>query len=215
MRRAVGAGLILCASLLTRRTLLDGARTAQGARRALAAAFETMEAEIRLLLTPLPTLLRRPYDARTDTFFARALQELERGAPLREAWRRAAQTLPLPEEERELARYAARVDDPDFEEIRGVLGYLSIGREKKARRARTVRMYSFAVVAASIVAVVAIGLNIKTTETGHQDELCVRYSYGEFSNNNEQIMSSVESSLADFFAGSSLADNNLREIFQR
>ena len=120
-----------------------------------------------------------------------------------------------PEEEQELARYAARVDDPDFEEIRGVLGYLSIGREKKARRARTVRMYSFAVVAASIVAVVAIGLNIKTTETGHQDELCVRYSYGEFSNNNEQIMSSVESSLAEFFAGSSIADNNLREMFQR
>ena len=120
-----------------------------------------------------------------------------------------------PEEERELARYAARVDDPDVEEIRGVLGYLSIGREKKARRARAVRMYSFAVVAASIVAVVAIGLNIKTTETGHQDELCVRYSYGEFSNNNEQIMSSVESSLAEFFAGNSIADNNLREMFQR
>ena len=120
-----------------------------------------------------------------------------------------------PEEERELVQYAARVDDPDFEEIQGVLGYLSIGREKKARRARTVRMYSFAVVAASIVAVVAIGLNIKTTETGHQDELCVRYSYGEFSNNNEQIMSSVESSLAEFFAGSSIADNNLREMFQR
>ncbi len=120
-----------------------------------------------------------------------------------------------PEEERELARYAAWVDDPGFEEIRGVLGYLSIGREKKARRSRTVRMYSFAAVAASIVAVVAIGLNIKTTENSHQDELCVRYSYGEVSNNNEQIMSSVESSLADFFAGNSLADNNLREMFQR
>jgi hypothetical protein len=76
-------------------------------------------------------------------------------------------------------------------------------------------MYSFAVVAASIVAVVALGSNIKTTETGHQDELCVRYSYGEFSNNNEQIMSSVESSLAEFFAGSSIADNNLRKMFQR
>lgn len=120
-----------------------------------------------------------------------------------------------PEEERELARYAARVDDPDFEEIRGVLGFLSIGREKKTRRARTVRMYSFAAVAAGIVAIVAIGLNIKTTGIGHQDELCVRYSYGEFSNNNEQIMSSVESSLAEFFAGSSIADNNLREMFQR
>lgn len=120
-----------------------------------------------------------------------------------------------PEEERELARYAARVDDPEFGEIRGVLGYLSIGREKKARRARTVRMYSFAAVAAGIVAIVAIGLNFKTTENRHQGELCIRYSYGELSNNDEQIMSSVESSLAEFFAGSSIADNNLREIFQR
>ncbi len=121
MRRAVGAGLILCASLLTRRTLLDGARTAQGARRALAAAFETMEAEIRLLLTPLPTLLRRPYDARTDTFFARALQELERGAPLREAWRRAAQTLPLPEEERELVACMGGRLSGDEESVRAAL----------------------------------------------------------------------------------------------
>jgi hypothetical protein len=120
-----------------------------------------------------------------------------------------------PEEERELALYAARVDDPDFEVIRGVLGYLSIGRVKKEKRTRTVRMYSFAAVAACLVAIVAIGLNLKSTENRHQDELCVRYSYGEISHNNEQIMSSVESSLADFFAGNSLADNNLREMFQR
>ena len=119
------------------------------------------------------------------------------------------------EEERELARYAARVDDSEFEEIRGVLGYLSIGREKKEKRARALRMYSFAAVAACLIAVITIGLNFITTEIRHQEDLCVRYSYGEISNNNEQIMSSVESSLADFFAGSSLADNNLREIFQR
>ena len=33
-----------------------------------------------------------------------------------------------PEEERELARYMARVDDPAFDEIRGVMGYLSDGK---------------------------------------------------------------------------------------
>jgi len=104
-----------------------------------------------------------------------------------------------PEEERELARYVERVDDPDFEEIRGVFGYLSIGKEKKEKRARAIRIYSFAAVAASIVAVVAIGLNLKTAENRNQDELCVRYSYGEISDNNEQIMSSVESSLREMF----------------
>ena len=38
-------------------------------------------------------------------------------------------------EEWELAQYVARADDPEFDELRGVLGYLSIGKEKKARRA--------------------------------------------------------------------------------
>lgn len=36
-----------------------------------------------------------------------------------------------PEEERELTSYAASTDDPDFEGLRGVLGFLSVGRQKK------------------------------------------------------------------------------------
>ena len=42
-----------------------------------------------------------------------------------------------PEEERELTSYAASTDDPDFEGLRGVLGFLSIGRQKKARRVQS------------------------------------------------------------------------------
>lgn len=120
-----------------------------------------------------------------------------------------------PEEERELARYAARVNDPDFEEIRGVLGYLSIGREKKVRRAKTIRMYSFAAVAASIVAIVAIGLSLGKEAIVPAKDLCVSYAYGMQMEDNGQIMASVESSLADFFAGDSPAETNLIEMFQR
>ena len=58
-----------------------------------------------------------------------------------------------PEEERALALYAAGTADPDFEEIRGVLGYLSVGKEKKERKARATRLYAMAAVAAGIVAV--------------------------------------------------------------
>ena len=120
-----------------------------------------------------------------------------------------------PAEERELARYAGRTDDPGFEELRGVLGYLSIGKEKKVRKARTIRMYSFAAVAVSIVAMVVIALSLGEDKTRVPDERFVRYAYGEKSTNREEIMTSVESSLADFFAGDTPAEANLIEMFQR
>ena len=113
-----------------------------------------------------------------------------------------------PEEERRLARYVARVDDPDFEELRGVLGYLSIGRGKKAR---TVRFLPWAAVAAGIAAVVAIGLALGT----RNGDICIRYAYGEKSQDDELIMASVESSLTDFFADGSSAETTLKDMFQR
>ena len=119
------------------------------------------------------------------------------------------------EEERDLALYAARVDDPDFTEIRGVLGYLSIGREHKARRQRTVRIYPWPAAAASIVAVLAIGLSLLFRPAQRADERCVSYAYGVQSNDSEAIMASVASSLSDFFAGDTPAEVQLFEMFQR
>ena len=104
-----------------------------------------------------------------------------------------------PEEELELARYATRVDDPDFEEVRGVLGFLSIGRGKTARRTRLIRLYSFAAIAAAIVVIIVSGLSILQTGYYYRNEICVQYSYGNISHDNKQIMSTVESSLEDFF----------------
>ena len=120
-----------------------------------------------------------------------------------------------PEEERELAMYAASTNDSDFEEIRGVLGYLSIGREKKARKTRTVWMYSFAAVAASIVTVVAIGLNLGKQESTPSSDEWVRYAYGEASSDRVVIMETVDASLADFFGGETPAETNLIEMFKR
>ena len=120
-----------------------------------------------------------------------------------------------PAEERDLARYAARVDDPDFEELRGVLGYLSVGRERRARRFRTVRFYSLAAVAAGIAAVLAVGLGLWSGHTHQADPLCVRYAYGVQTGDDQAIMASVEASLADFFAGDTPAEAKLIEMFQR
>ena len=113
-----------------------------------------------------------------------------------------------PAEERRLARYVARVDDPDFEELRGVLGYLSIGRGKKAR---PVHFLPWAAVAAGIAAVVTIGLALGA----RNGDICIRYAYGEKSRDDQQIMATVESSLAGFFAGDSPAETTLKDMFQR
>ena len=109
--RWLGAGLILFGGLLTRGTLLDGARRVQRTRRGLAAAFEEMEAEIRLLLTPVPALLRRAHSESAETLFRGTREGLSRGLSLAEAWRGASETLPLPEIEREsVAGLGARLD---------------------------------------------------------------------------------------------------------
>ncbi len=123
MLRWLGAGLILAAALLTRRTLLETDRAAQRTRRALAASFETMESEVRALLTPLPALLRQRYGEEADAFFAAVTRELHR-ADLPGAWRVAAAELPLPPEEREaVAQMGARLTGDEA----AVCGALSLG----------------------------------------------------------------------------------------
>lgn len=120
-----------------------------------------------------------------------------------------------PEEERALALYAAGTADPDFEEIRGVLGYLSVGKEKKARKARATRLYAMAAVAAGIVAVAAVGLSLGRDAAIPSDDRLVRYAFGERSSDQETIMASVDESLADFFGRETPAETNLIEMFKR
>lgn len=118
-----------------------------------------------------------------------------------------------PAEERRLARYAARTDDPAFEELRGVLGYLSLGRAQTSRRAPARWAYTWAAVAAALVILLSVGLFPRFK--GAERDVCVRYSYGEASTDSEQIMASVDASLADFFAGETPAETTLIEMFRR
>ena len=120
-----------------------------------------------------------------------------------------------PEEERALALYAAGTADPDFEEIRGVLGYLSVGKEKKVRKARATRLYAMAAVAAGIVAVAAVGLSLGRGAAIPSADRLVRYAYGECPSDQETIMASVDESLADFFGRETPAETNLIEMFKR
>lgn len=119
------------------------------------------------------------------------------------------------EEERALAHYAAQTDDAEFDAVRGVLGYLSVGRGLKARRTRRVRLYSFAAAAACLAAILALGLGLAGDRHTLKDDQFVRYSYGERSDDREEVMASIESSLAEFFAGDTPVEANLIEMFQR
>lgn len=120
-----------------------------------------------------------------------------------------------PEEERDLARYVAQVDDPAFDELRCVLGYLSIGRKKSVRKAGRMRIYAVAAAAACIVALVAIGLSLRNDGLKPSGSFCVSYAYGEKSTDGAAIMATVENSLSDFFGGESPAEMQLLEMFQR
>ena len=117
-----------------------------------------------------------------------------------------------PEEEKALALYAVSTDDPAFDDLRGVLGYLSIGRQKKAKKVRIVRFYAVTV-AASLALIAAIGLNISNQNA--PDEKCIRYAYGVKEDDNIQIMTAVESSLADFFSNENVVEQNLKELLNR
>lgn len=61
-----------------------------------------------------------------------------------------------PEEEKALIRYVASTDNPEFDSLRGALGFLSVGKRRKARRSKMIKRYFLAGVAAAIVAVVLL-----------------------------------------------------------
>lgn len=113
-----------------------------------------------------------------------------------------------PQEEKELALYAASTDDPAFVQLRGVLGYLSIGRQKKALRRKSV-IYRAVAAAASVVVIAAIGLNAAFKKD------CIQIDHGTRVENDDVIMASVETSLADFFGEATPAETNLKEMFER
>ena len=113
-----------------------------------------------------------------------------------------------PQEEKELSIYAASTDDPEFGQLRGVLGFLSLGRQERARRRKSAR-FGAVLAAASFVIIAAVGL------TSVSQKECVQIDHGTRVKDNDQILASVETSLADFFGEASPAETNLKEMFER
>ena len=119
-----------------------------------------------------------------------------------------------PAEERDLARYAAQADDPEFEDLRGVLGYLSIGKEIRKRQGHARRQAVLAFAAAAFAVLVSVGIVAQIEHGNAARDYCIQYEYGAQSNDSEKIMASVDAMLTEFFAGDTPAEKNLKEMFQ-
>ena len=119
-----------------------------------------------------------------------------------------------PQEEKELEFYAASTDDPAFGPLRGVLGFLSVGREKKAKKHRAVRFYAFATTA-SVILLATVGIGLSNKYKSIIEDNCIRYAYGVQVDDDALIMASVETSLADFFGEATPAETKLKEMFER
>lgn len=117
-----------------------------------------------------------------------------------------------PAEERALARYAARSEDPAFDPLRGVLGYLSLGRKQVRRTPSRSRLLAVAVASVTIFAAIGVGVALRTA--GKPEQACIRYAYGERIEDETLVMTSVEATLADFFGQASPAEVHLKELFQ-
>ena len=116
-----------------------------------------------------------------------------------------------PEEELALARYAASSPDPAFDPLRGVLGFLSIGRQRRERKVRRALRYYSVAAAAGLALVVSAGIALFT----RYQNSCSLYAYGEKITDKEEILTTVEASLADFFSDGTSAEANLSEMFNR
>lgn len=101
MLHLTGAALLLAASALLRQALLSRARQQRRTLRALADGLLSLAESVRATLAPFPALLNAmPREGAAGDFFLSACALLSRGETLSDAWRTAAEALPLPERER-------------------------------------------------------------------------------------------------------------------
>lgn len=122
MLRGVGAILIFGAGLLLRGTIVSKARREERTMRGICDALLALEREIALNLTPLPVLFARGgYGEAVDAFFASVGEGLRVGGTLRSCWAASAQTLTLPQAEKERVVHLGATLGGDEEAVRRAL----------------------------------------------------------------------------------------------
>ena len=100
-----------------------------------------------------------------------------------------------PGEVRELKAFLAGTEDPDFDEVKAVMGYFvtgkAIARKQDRIRGRRIAWASMAV-AASLALFAAIGLN-------HRQNQCYMLAQGVKLTDEETVLQDMENTLSDLF----------------
>lgn len=132
---------------------------------ALTAALEQMAQEIRLARTPLPRLLEglgRRRSGDTAAFFQAAALALRQGVPAGDAWRRAAEDLPLAPEDRAILAEAGNSLQGDEEQICKALTLAAaqlaehLAEKRRARPEREKRATALCFSAAALLVILLI-----------------------------------------------------------
>ena len=139
MRALAGSLWVLAAGFLVWRSRREVRRRRRNALADLTAALERLEEEIRLVRTPLPTLLEKlARDCRPDAaaLFTGTARAARTGGDPVFAWRAASEALPLAEEDREALRSLTLTGDEDRVRREAELVRARLARSLEALEAR-------------------------------------------------------------------------------
>ena len=104
-------------------------------------------------------------------------------------------------EEVELKQFAATTNDPDFDELRAVMGYLAVGRKQhaasgvrtKPSATRRIALYT-RVAAAAIFLLIALPWGYRQWQY-QQENICVAYVNGERLTDDDEVMRLMKETL--------------------
>lgn len=114
-----------------------------------------------------------------------------------------------PGEERELKDFLAGTEDPDFDEVKAVMGYFVTGKALTGRplsRPGNRFAWTAVAVAASIALVVAIGLRPRQND-------CYILAHGEKTMDPRRALENMNSTLSDLFSTGEDVEDQLSDFF--
>jgi len=103
-------------------------------------------------------------------------------------------------EEEALRAFAASTNDPDFDELRAVMGYLAVGRKQHAaskactKQPATRRIALYTRVAAAIFLLIALPWGYHQWQY-QQENICVAYVNGERLTDDDEVMRLMKETL--------------------
>lgn len=118
-------------------------------------------------------------------------------------------------EEEQLRHFAAHTDDPDFDELRAVMGFAAMGRKLSGVDKRQAHSHRrMAGIAASLLLVLGLLAYLTPRQTEYD---CVAYVNGHEITNPDRVMELMQQTMLDVQGGHAAEDPveaQLREMFE-